>query len=92
MNCDSTRFSIIDINGVLTFYDMQSEGANGKLGMQGQGEHLSAERKEVWSIMWSSDNPKLCALMEKNRLFICNDYVQEEPILTSGYLCDFSSL
>ena len=42
--------------------------------------------------MWSSDNPKLCALMEKNRLFICNDYVQEEPILTSGYLCDFSSL
>lgn len=22
MNCDSTRFSIIDINGVLSFYDM----------------------------------------------------------------------
>jgi WD repeat-containing protein 35 len=23
MNCNSTRFSIIDINGVLSFYDMQ---------------------------------------------------------------------
>jgi WD repeat-containing protein 35 len=42
--------------------------------------------------MWSADNPKLCALMEKNRLYVLNDYVQEEPILTSGYLCDFSNL
>ena len=23
MNCDSTRFSVIDINGILSFYDMQ---------------------------------------------------------------------
>jgi len=30
--------------------------------------------------------------MEKNRLFVLNDYQQEEPILTSGYLCDFSNL
>jgi WD repeat-containing protein 35 len=50
------------------------------------------ERKEVWSVIWSADNPKLCALMEKNRLFILNDYQQEDPILTSGYLCDFSNL
>jgi len=97
MNCDSSRFSIIDINGVLSFYDMQVDqqtaGQTAMGGMkQGQGEHLPAERKEVWSIIWSADNPKLCALMEKNRLFILNDYVQEEPILTSGYLCDFSNL
>jgi WD repeat-containing protein 35 len=95
MNCDSTRFSIIDINGVLSFYDMQStEGQTaGMTGIkQGVGEHLQNERKEVWSVIWSFDNPKLCALMEKNRLFILNDYQQEEPILTSGYLCDFSDL
>jgi len=30
--------------------------------------------------------------MEKNRLFVLNDYQQEEPLLTSGYLCDFSNL
>ena len=43
MNCDSTRFSIIDINGVLSFYDMQStEGQTaGLTGIkQGVGEHL----------------------------------------------------
>lgn len=78
MNCDSTRFSIIDINGVLSFYDLQTEqngSASNGIGLkQGAGEHLANERKEVWSVMWSSDNPKLCALMEKNRLFILNDY------------------
>tara|TARA_B110000285_G_scaffold229735_1_gene295036 strand:+ start:1084 stop:1515 length:432 start_codon:yes stop_codon:yes gene_type:complete len=98
LNCDGTRFSIIDINGVLSFYDMEADSAAGAQpgiggGMkQGQGEHLAQETKEVWSLIWSSDNPKLCAIMEKNRLFICKDYVREEPILTSGYLCDFSNL
>lgn len=98
MNCDSTRFSIIDINGVLSFFDMDVETTQGNqpsmggMGKAGQGEHLANERKEVWSVMWSSDNPKLCAIMEKNRLFVLNDYQQEEPILTSGYLCDFSNL
>jgi len=42
--------------------------------------------------MWSNDNPKLCAIMEKNKLQILNDYVQEDSIMTSGYLCDFSNL
>jgi len=88
MNCDGSRFSIIDINGVLSFYDMMNDDKTG----QTQGEHLQMERKEVWSVIWSADNPKLCALMEKNRLFILNDYQQEDPILTSGYLCDFSNL
>ena len=72
MNCDSTRFSIIDINGVLSFYDMQSDEQ--QTAKQGAGEHLTIERKEVWSLIWSSDNPKMCALMEKNRLFVLNDY------------------
>lgn len=88
MNCDGSRFSIVDINGVLSFYDMMNDDKTG----QTQGEHLAIERKEVWSVIWSADNPKLCALMEKNRLFILNDYQQEDPILTSGYLCDFSNL
>jgi len=77
MNCDSTRFSIIDINGVLSFFDMDIENGqqqNMGMGSKGQGEHLANERKEVWSVMWSSDNPKLCAIMEKNRLFVLNDY------------------
>ena len=77
MNCDSTRFSIIDINGVLSFFDMDAENTTGQnmgMGKPGTGEHLANERKEVWSVMWSSDNPKLCDIMEKNRLFVLNDY------------------
>jgi len=56
------------------------------------GTHLPTERKEVWSLVWSSDNPNLCALMEKNRLFVLNKFEAEEPILSAGYLCDFTDL
>jgi WD repeat-containing protein 35 len=31
MNCDSTKFSIIDINGVLSFYDFESTGTAGNV-------------------------------------------------------------
>jgi WD repeat-containing protein 35 len=30
--------------------------------------------------------------MEKNRLFILNNFEAEEPILSAGYLCDFTDL
>ena len=88
MNCDSTKFSIIDINGILSFYDMNDTSE----GNSGNGCHLPTERKEVWSLVWSTDNPSLCALMEKNRLFVLKDFEPEEPILSAGYLCDFTDL
>lgn len=93
MNCDSSKFSIIDINGILSFYDFQaSEGQQVRGGASNIGEHLQTERKEVWSVIWSSDNPKLCALMEKNRLYVLRDFQPEEPVLSAGYLCDFTDL
>lgn len=42
VNCNMTRMSIIDINGVLSFYDLEAKGS-GKAGTQ--GEHLAFERK-----------------------------------------------
>lgn len=30
--------------------------------------------------------------MEKNRLFVMRDFEPEEPVLTPGYLCDFTDL
>lgn len=95
MNCDSSKFSIIDINGVLSFYDFESTSPQANAsrgGQQMKGEHLVTERKEVWSVIWSSDNPKLCALMEKNRLYVLRDFQPEEPVLSAGYLCDFTDL
>lgn len=86
LNCDGTKFSIIDINGVASFFDM-TDTQDGP-----QGTHLANDRKEVWSIVWSTDNPNLCALMEKNRLFVLNNFEQEDPILSAGYLCDFTDL
>ena len=88
MNCDSTKFSIVDINGVLSFYDFQA----GEPGTKAGGEHLQTERKEVWSMIWSSDNPGMCAVMEKNKLVVLRDFQPEEPVTTAGYLFDFTDL
>ncbi len=87
LNCDGTKFSIIDINGIVSFYDLtcDSDGS-------GVGQHLPLEKKEVWSIIWSVDNPSICAMMEKNRLIVMKDFESEEPILSAGYLCDFTDL
>lgn len=41
LNCNLTRMSIIDINGVLTFYDLNAKAGPGV----SQGEHLAFERK-----------------------------------------------
>jgi len=30
--------------------------------------------------------------MEKNRLFVLRDFEPEEPVLSAGYLCDFTDL
>jgi WD repeat-containing protein 35 len=31
-------------------------------------------------------------MMEKNRLIVMKDFEAEEPILSAGYLCDFTDL
>lgn len=41
LNCNVTRMSVIDINGVLSFYDLSAKGNAGAT----QGEHLAFERK-----------------------------------------------
>ena len=48
LNCNSTRMSVIDLHGVLSFYDFhvppQQPGAQGS-GVPTSGEHLAVERK-----------------------------------------------
>ena len=46
----------------------------------------------MWSVIWSADEPNLCAIMEKNRMYVLRDYEAEEPVLSPGYLCDFKDL
>eukprot|EP00002_Diphylleia_rotans_P007172 TRINITY_DN1668_c0_g1_i5.p1 TRINITY_DN1668_c0_g1~~TRINITY_DN1668_c0_g1_i5.p1 ORF type:complete len:840 (+),score=196.96 TRINITY_DN1668_c0_g1_i5:209-2728(+) len=89
LNCDNTRMSIIDISGVLTFFDMEAKSKDGRTSL---GEHLAFERKDAWDMKWSDDNPELFAMMEKTRMYIFRNQDPEEPVLSSGYICSFSKL
>ena len=41
---------------------------------------------------WAEDNPELFAMMEKTRMYIFRNLDPEEPILSSGWICEFSDL
>jgi WD repeat-containing protein 35 len=110
INCNATRMSIIDINGILTFFDFDgsssSSSSNGNsldLGMTPKsgfgspthgrkGKQLDFERKDAWDMVWAEDNPNLFAMMEKTRMYIYRGTEPEEPVLSSGYLCQFNDL
>ncbi|XP_075964142.1 WD repeat-containing protein 35 [Anarhichas minor] len=94
LNCNSSRLAIIDIAGVLTLLDLEVRGSSG----DGTGNQASAgdpskfERKDVWDMKWAHDNPDLFAMMEKTRMYVFRNLDPEEPIQTSGYICNFEDL
>jgi WD repeat-containing protein 35 len=99
-NCDSTRMSVIDINGMLTLYDVEvkpssSAGDRSVTASNEQplvGAQLDFERKDVWNMRWASDNPDLFAIMEKTRMYIVRGLQPEEPVLSNAYICAFKDL
>ena len=48
----SSRLSIIDISGVLTFFDLDVHVTDTS-GNEVIGEHLKFERKDVWDMRWA---------------------------------------
>jgi WD repeat-containing protein 35 len=98
LNCDSTRISIIDINGVLTLFDLDLKANSGptqgahKNQLNTVGVHLDFERRDAWDMIWSEDNPELFACMEKTRMYVFRGLLPEEPVMSSGYLCHFNDL
>uniref|UniRef100_A0A5F8G7Z9 WD repeat-containing protein 35 n=1 Tax=Monodelphis domestica TaxID=13616 RepID=A0A5F8G7Z9_MONDO len=91
LNCNSSRLAIIDISGVLTFFDLDARVTDSS-GQQSIGELLKLERKDVWDMKWARDNPDLFAMMEKTRMYVFRNLDPEEPIQTSGYICNFEDL
>ncbi|XP_032285942.1 WD repeat-containing protein 35 isoform X6 [Phoca vitulina] len=91
LNCNSSRLAIIDISGVLTFLDLDARVTD-STGQQVIGELLKLERKDVWDMKWAKDNPDLFAMMEKTRMYVFRNLDPEEPIQTSGYICNFEDL
>lgn len=57
--------------------------------VQVMGSILKFERKDVWDMCWAQDNPELFAMMEKTRMYVFRNMDPEEPIASSGYLCNF---
>lgn len=86
LNCDSTKLSVIDINGILTVFDI-SKSTN-----QDNCTKLPIDRKDCWNLVWSHDNPDLFACMEKSRMYVFRKNRPEEPVASSSYLCDFKDL
>ncbi|KAG8124302.1 hypothetical protein E2320_019640 [Naja naja] len=91
LNCKSSRLAIIDMLGLLTFFDLDTRVTDGS-GCQGVGEQLKLERRDVWDMKWAKDNPDLFAMMEKTRMYVFRNLDPEEPIQTSGYICNFEDL
>uniref|UniRef100_A0A8C3R2W5 WD repeat-containing protein 35 n=1 Tax=Cyanoderma ruficeps TaxID=181631 RepID=A0A8C3R2W5_9PASS len=91
LNCNSSRLAIIDLSGVLTFLELDPRAADGA-GQPEAGEQLRLERKDVWDMKWAKDNPDLFAMMEKTRMYVFRNLDPEEPIQTSGYICNFEDL
>ncbi|XP_048354934.1 WD repeat-containing protein 35 isoform X1 [Sphaerodactylus townsendi] len=91
LNCNSSRLAIIDLSGVLTFFDLDTRVTDNK-GQYVIGEQLKLERKDVWGMKWAKDNPDLFAMMEKTRMYVFRNLDPEEPIQTSGYICHFEDL
>ncbi|XP_036118510.1 WD repeat-containing protein 35 isoform X2 [Molossus molossus] len=91
LNCNSSRLAIVDNSGVLTFFDLDARVTD-STGQQVVGELLKLERKDVWDMKWARDNPDLFAMMEKTRMYVFRNLDPEEPIQTSGYICNFEDL
>uniref|UniRef100_A0A0P4W8W7 WD repeat-containing protein 35 n=1 Tax=Scylla olivacea TaxID=85551 RepID=A0A0P4W8W7_SCYOL len=91
LNCNSSRLAIIDITGLLTFLDLDTRSSDNN-GSEVMGSILKFERKDVWDMCWAQDNPELFAMMEKTRMYVFRNMDPEEPIASSGYLCNFQDL
>lgn len=88
INCNSSRATIIDSNGILTAIDLLDSH---ELAMDAM-KSCQIERKDVWAMCWAKDNPQLLAIMEKTRMYVLRGADPEEPISCSGYICNFEDL
>ncbi|XP_028969091.1 WD repeat-containing protein 35 [Galendromus occidentalis] len=79
LNCDVTVMSIIDMSGVLHFYDIKAES--------GVAKDIDFQRRDVWDIRWARDDPDLFAYMEKTRLVVVHKMETEDAMTCSGYIC-----
>lgn len=98
-NCNATRLSVIDHNGVFSLYALEMKEKKKVKGNKTQSifqlakiQKLDVERKECWDMIWADDNPELYAVMQKENLYVFRGTAPEEPRRSAGYLCEFNEL
>ncbi|KAI1284858.1 WD repeat-containing protein 35 [Halotydeus destructor] len=89
LNCDSSKLAIIETSAIAVLYDLEAQDKGAK---QEPGKLLAFEKKDVWDIMWASDNPDLFAITEKNKLLIYKDLECDDSDHATGHLMGFSDL
>eukprot|EP00761_Pharyngomonas_kirbyi_P009989 gb/GECH01010007.1/.p1 GENE.gb/GECH01010007.1/~~gb/GECH01010007.1/.p1 ORF type:complete len:877 (+),score=173.67 gb/GECH01010007.1/:1-2631(+) len=89
INSDSTRIAIIDVNSIFSAYRLVApEGEKSSL----EAKKIELEKKDVWNVKWSEDNPELFALIEKTRMYVVRGSAMEEPVVSCAYICEFDQL
>ncbi|KAH7444660.1 hypothetical protein KP509_02G086900 [Ceratopteris richardii] len=91
LNCTCTRLAVIDMDGILKFYDLKASTKRKSESESGL-TCLNFERKDVWNMKWADDNSELLAVMEKSRMYIIRGTELEEPVSCTAYLCTFHAL
>jgi WD repeat-containing protein 35 len=56
------------------------------------GRRLNVERKDVWDMKWSEDDPDMIVIMEKTKMVVFHGETAEDPVVSSGYLARFQDL
>ena len=64
-----SKLAIIDTNSVLKIFDMTTKVQRDEL--------TNFKRNDVWSVIWSEDNPEMFASMEKTKMHIFRDVSPE---------------
>lgn len=66
----------------------RTTGTNSKT----EKELTTVQLKDSWNLIWARDDPFRLAVLEKTKLFVYKHGEPEEPLTSSGYLCDYSAL
>ena len=89
-NCDSTMLAYVDVNGVFSMMAID-EATFSPISRPAQ-LLPGFERKDVWHMMWASDNSEMFLTMEKLRMYIFRGTDPEEPVQSSSIPMQFENL
>ncbi|KAK8890022.1 hypothetical protein M9Y10_034781 [Tritrichomonas musculus] len=80
ISSDETRISMIEVYGNMVFLDIHS------------GTATKSTRNETWCAMWAEDSPNYFVSLEKQRLYVYNNFIPEESIISLTHICKFKGL